>query len=202
MEIILEDIGKRFTTGWVFRGINQHIHSGNRLAITGRNGSGKSTLLQIICGYLTATDGKVTYTYDREVITRDNIFKQLAISAAYSELDEELTALELFRHYRHFKKFLIDDESAFLDLVDLQAEKAKQVQYYSSGMKQRLSLALAMAMDVPLLILDEPTSFLDSTKRDWFHEVLSIYGKNKTVIIASNEAGDIKSCDQVIDLKG
>lgn len=200
MEIILEDIGKRFTTGWVFRGVNAHILPGEHLAITGLNGSGKSTLLQIISGYLTATRGKVTYKNAGKEINRDNVFKHLAISAAYSELDEELSAIELFRHYQHFKKFLVTDEQAFLDLVDLKKEKNKQIVYYSSGMKQRLGLALAMVMDVPLLLLDEPTSFLDEIKKGWFHELLAEYGTGKTVVMASNEEGDIRTCGKVVDM--
>lgn len=200
MEIILEDIGKRFTTGWVFRGISQTINSGEHLAITGLNGSGKSTLLQIISGYLTATAGTVTYNKAGSKIKRDNIFKHLAISAAYSELDEELSALELFRHFKHFKKFLVEDENEFLELVDLKKEKDKQVVYYSSGMKQRLNLGLALVMDVPLLLLDEPTSFLDGMKKGWFHEVLAQYGKGKTVVIASNDEGDIRSCGKQVDM--
>ena len=200
MEILLEDIGKRFTTGWVFRNINQEIKAGDHLAITGQNGSGKSTLLQIICGYLTNTEGKVTYTSTGKKITRDNIYKQLAISAAYMELDEELTAAEIFSHNKIFKPYLVQDSKEFLEIVQLDNQKTKEVKYYSSGMKQRLSLGLALCMDLPLLILDEPTSFLDTQKKDWFREMLGRYGQGKTIVIASNDGFDIESCEKEIGL--
>ena len=198
MDILLHNIGKRFTTGWVFRNINQEINVGDHLAITGRNGSGKSTLLQIICGYLTNTEGKVTYTYKGKEVSRDNIFKQLAISTAYMELDEELTATEIFEHNKIFKPYLIQDVQEFLELVKLTNHQKKEVKYYSSGMKQRLSLGLALCMDLPLLFLDEPTSFLDVQKKEWFKTMLERFAKGKTVIIASNDGFDIESCNKEI----
>ncbi len=200
MDILLEDIGKRFTSGWVFRNINHNIVTGDRLAITGQNGSGKSTLLQIICGYLTNTEGKVSYTKEGKEINRDNIFKHLAISAAYMELDEELSAAEIFEHNKIFKPYLIQEQDHFLDLVQLDSEQDKEVKYYSSGMKQRLSLALALCMDVPLLILDEPTSFLDVQKKEWFRTMLEQFGQNKTIVIASNDDFDIQTCNKSISL--
>ena len=198
MDILLHNIGKRFTTGWVFRNINKEINVGDHLAITGRNGSGKSTLLQIICGYLTNTEGKVTYTYKGKEVSRDNIFKQLAISTAYMELDEELTATEIFEHNKIFKPYLIQDVQEFLELVKLTNHQKKEVKYYSSGMKQRLSLGLALCMDLPLLFLDEPTSFLDVQKKEWFKTMLERFAKGKTVIIASNDGFDIESCNKEI----
>jgi len=200
MDILLEDISKRFTSGWVFRHINHKIIKGDRLAITGQNGSGKSTLLQIVCGYLTNTEGKVTYSIDGQKINRDNIFKHLAISAAYMELDEELSAAEIFEHNKIFKPYLVEELDEFLDLVQLGSEQDKEVKYYSSGMKQRLSLALALCMDVPLLILDEPTSFLDYQKKEWFDRMLDQYGVNKTIVIASNDDFDIRTCNKSISL--
>jgi len=123
MEIILDDIGKRYTSGWVFRNISHKIASGDKLAITGNNGSGKSTLLQIICGYLTNTEGKLTYNHNGKEIKRDEIFNHVAISTAYTELDEELTAVEIFEHNKIFKPYLVKDNKTFLELCELVAER-------------------------------------------------------------------------------
>jgi len=68
-------------------------------------------------------------------------------------------------------------------------------------MKQRLSLGLAFCMDVPLLILDEPTSFLDDGKKQWYKEMLAKYGNGKTVVIASNDAFDIEECGGEVRLE-
>ena len=67
-------------------------------------------------------------------------------------------------------------------------------------MKQRLNLALALLMDVPLLLLDEPSSFFDESKRKWFDDMLSQYAKDKTIIIASNDERDLKICSDRLEM--
>jgi len=200
MNIQLENIGKRFTTGWVFKDVSINIPSGQKFSITGMNGSGKSTLINIISGYLSSTKGKVSYQLDGQKIDRDDIYKHCAISFAYAEMDEELTATELFDHYKQFKSFKLEDPKAFIELCDLKKEKNKPIKNYSSGMKQRLSLALAFTMDTPLLLLDEPTSFLDSEKKKWYQELMANYAGDRTVIIASNDTSDISFCEANFDM--
>lgn len=200
MLVRLEDIGKRFTTGWVFKGMNHLANSGDCVAITGPNGSGKSTLLNIISGYLSYTKGQLTYDNNGMAVERDDIYKHTSIAAAYAELDEELTARELFEHYRRFKPFTVKTTEDFLHIVELQEEVDKQVRYYSSGMKQRLNLALALCMDTPLLLLDEPTSFLDDRRKEWFHKLMNDFGQGRTTFIASNDVTDLKTCSSKIVL--
>lgn len=201
MDVLIEDISKRYTTGWVIRNLSHHITPHQHLSITGPNGSGKSTLLQIIAGYLSYSKGKVIYSYNGKDIKRDDIYKYCSVAAAYAELDEELTVTEIYEHYKIFKPYLLNDRSSFLDLVDLKRERDKRIAHFSSGMKQRLHLGLSFCMDVPLLLLDEPTSFLDKSKKAWFHELLAAYGNDKTIIIASNDEDDISSCSSNIELE-
>lgn len=200
MHVQLDDIGKRFTTGWVFKGINHEAKSGDCIAITGANGSGKSTLLNIISGYLSYSKGKLIYDKQGATISRDDVYKYTSIAAAYSELDEELTAKEIFEHYRKFKSFRITGSEEFLQVVELEKEVDKQIRYFSSGMKQRLNLALALGMDTSLLLLDEPTSFLDDKRKAWFHDLLKKYRKGRTIFIASNDQSDLQSCSSEISL--
>jgi len=202
MDISIENLSKRFDSGWVFRDLNITIDSGQKVAITGPNGSGKSTLLNILCGLLSPSLGRVKYGLDSKTIDRDDIFKYLSISAAYSELDEELSPKELFVHYCKFRSFRIDSLEKFIELAQLENELDKPVVYFSSGMKQRLSLALALTMDSPLLFLDEPSSFLDDARKSWFIELFRTYTEGKTVILASNDKTDIDLCDASIVLKG
>jgi len=201
MDINLIRLGKRFESGWVLRNITMNIPAGSHISITGPNGSGKSTLLQLICGYLTPSAGQVKYLLSDSEIHRDQIFKYCSISAAYMELEEELTPKELFQHYKIFKPLLVSDYTTFISQVELLKEGDKQIRFFSSGMKQRLSLGLAMMMDVPLLFLDEPSSFLDAEKKAWFLQMLDKYGSGKTVLIASNDDEDLKTCKLNIDLQ-
>lgn len=61
MEVLLQDIGKKFYGRWLFREIKQELKAGERLALVGSNGSGKSTLLRIIAGQMNPSEGKVIY---------------------------------------------------------------------------------------------------------------------------------------------
>ena len=201
MNIQLKNISKRYDTGWIIKDLDLEIHSGDRIAIKGPNGSGKSTLIQMIAGYLSNSKGKICYNYQGKNIDRDDIYRYISIATAYSELDEELNAVELFRHFKNFKAFQIQDSDRFLELVDLSDHRNKAVKYFSSGMKQRLILGLALCMDLPLLILDEPGSFLDKDKKRWFNGLLADYARFKTVIIASNEDSDLEFCDRELILK-
>jgi len=201
MNICLKNISKRFDSGWIIKNLDLEIKTGDRIAIRGANGSGKSSLIKIISGYLSMSKGRISYDLVGKTIDRDDLYKYLSISTAYSELDEELNPVELFQHFSIFKKYLITDKDEFIDLVDLRKHKNKAIKYFSSGMKQRLNLALAICMDVPLLIMDEPTSFLDAERKIWYKEIIERFAGNKTIVVASNEELDFEFCNRSIVLK-
>ena len=70
----------------------------------------------------------------------------------------------------------------------------------SSGQAQRLNLALAILSESPMLLLDEPTSYLDENSKKWFHNLLKEHRQNRCVILASNDMTDFESVDRVIKL--
>ena len=200
MQITLDNISKRYASGWVIKDLSKTIKSGGKLSITGLNGTGKSTLIQMISGYLSPSKGKIIYENNNSVISRNDVYQHLSIVTAYSELDEELSATEIFLHYLKFKPLKIKDEQSFLALVDLQRDGSKPIKDFSSGMKQRLQLGLGVIADVPLLILDEPSSFLDDTKKEWLHNTISEFASEKTIIVASNDPDDFRYCDDHLAL--
>jgi len=194
MNLLLEQISKRYSTGWVIKDLSKEIGQGQKVAVTGSNGSGKSTLIQLISGYLSVTKGKIIYKHDGQTVDRDDIFRFLAISAAYMELDEELTIKEIYKHYSLFKPVEVDYLD-FLKLTDFEGNDKKQVRFFSSGMKQRLKLVLAICSDSPLLLLDEPTTNLDQQGMNWYRELVEKYAQNRLTIIASNVEVDYDFCD-------
>lgn len=187
MEIRLEGIGKKFGPDWIFRGVTCTFRDGSVSAILGRNGSGKSTLLQIVAGSLHPTEGRVTYTHGGEVIANDEIFRYLTLATPYLELLEDFTLEEMVRFHFRFKRFIPGfDHAAVIRQLDFPAMAHKQLAKFSSGMKQRLKLALAVLSDVPLLLLDEPAMNLDRAGTDWYLELLERYRLGRTLIICSN----------------
>ena len=201
MEIILNKITKRYLYDWIFRNINQHFSAPTRYAILGANGSGKSTLLKILSGHLSPTKGTIDYKINGEVIEKDDIYQHLSFASPYIDLIEEFTLSETVDFHKQFKPFINNlSTNDFLEIIQLKKAKNKEVRFFSSGMKQRLKLGLAICTDTALLLLDEPTATLDEKSVDWFHQLLEKYAANRLIIIASNEERDVVTCQKRINI--
>lgn len=188
MQIKLNNIGKRYNYEWIFRKVNYEFTSDNNYVILGGNGSGKSTLLQVITGNLMQSEGELNYTISDSKIENENIFKHLSFAAPYLELFEEFTLDESIEFQVKFKPFYKElDTKKIIELTQLEKAKDKQLKQYSSGMKQRVRLALAILSDTPLLLLDEPTSNLDKKAIDWYQNLINNYSKNRLIFVCSNQ---------------
>ena len=197
MQITLNNVGKRFNREWIFRNLTVDFLSEKKYAITGANGSGKSTLLQVLAGSLTHNEGKVDFTLNSGSIPEERIYSHISIAAPYLELIEEMTAGEFLSFHQQFKPMVIADKD-ILQIVGLQKAVNKQIRYYSSGMKQRLKLAQAFFCSSPVLLLDEPTTNLDTEGMELYHYLIKNYTANKLVIISSNDLQEYGFCDEVI----
>ena len=182
MNIALKNIGKRFNKEWIFRNISYDFTIGNAHAVLGTNGSGKSTLLQIISGSASPTEGIINYTIPEELL-----FKKMAYAAPYLELPEEMTWKEAITFHNQFKSFIEGlSETTVLELSGLTGSSDKQIRNFSSGMKQRAKLTLAILSSAPMLLLDEPTSNLDAHAVKWYQALVEKYRKDRTIIVCSN----------------
>jgi ABC-type multidrug transport system ATPase subunit len=101
-------------------------------------------------------------------------------------------------------KPLVNNQSVdeILQTVGLQNAINKQIRYYSSGMKQRLKLALAFFSNTPILLLDEPTTNLDADGIALYHHLINNYTVNKLVIVSSNDKHEYDFCEEVIGIGG
>jgi len=185
----LEKIGKRYNYEWIFRNITYEFSSENKYVILGANGSGKSTLLQLIAGNTIASEGTIQHTIDNTIINQDDVYKQISYAAPYIELFEEFTLKESVEFHSKFKKMINNlSTSEIIAITELEKSANKQLKYFSSGMKQRVRLALAVLSNTPLLLLDEPTSNLDKKAINWYQKLVTDYSDNKRlIIVASNQ---------------
>lgn len=189
--ITLDKVGKKYNREWIFRGITHEIKPLDRLLIQGGNGSGKSTLLQIISGFVTFTEGTLVHTLGAKNIGQEVLRKHIALASPYLQVIEEFTAAELIDHLREAKPFVNNlSTPEILEIAQLTAAKNKYIRHYSSGMKQRLKLALAFLADTPLLLLDEPLSNLDKNAGLWYKQMVELYTGNRTVLVCSNAIED------------
>ena len=182
MKVVAENLGKRFNREWVFRNFNYEFNSGNCYVITGPNGSGKSTLMQVLWGQMQPSIGSVNYS----VPDPSEIFKSIAIATPYMDLIEEFTLEEMINFHFKFKKCRWPIEEV-LQKTELESSRLKLISSFSSGMRQRLKLALAFYSDCELFFLDEPCTNLDKKSIEWYHANLSHIPKETLVFIASNQ---------------
>lgn len=195
MQIILEQIGRRFNREWIFKKIDYSFKSGQSYAILGINGSGKSTLLQVISGSLIPSTGNLSYSLNNNEIAVEQVFQQLSIAAPYLELIEEFTLTEVLEFHFNFKTRLNNlTNKDLIELLNMDSSKNKQLKYFSSGMKQRVKLILALCADTPLLLLDEPTSNLDDQGINWYKDLVARFTSNRLVIVCSNQAHEYEFC--------
>ena len=87
-----------------------------------------------------------------------------------------------------------------LKTLALKGAEQKAIKYFSSGMKQRVKLALAVFSDTPLLLLDEPTSNLDEQGIAWYRSLISKYGVNRTLVVCSNQQHEYDYCTHQLQL--
>jgi ABC-type multidrug transport system ATPase subunit len=201
MRIELEKVAKRFRREWIVRDISLVIESGKRYAIEGPNGSGKSTLLRMLSGHLTPSKGKIGFFSQGRALEVDQVYHHLSYAGPYIELIEELTLAEALRFHRRFQPFLPGmDDAAMLELLSLPGTSSKLIRHFSSGMKQRLKLALAICSATSLLLLDEPTTNLDRQGMDWYLQLIDRFGANRTIVVASNVEVDFGFCEEKIKI--
>lgn len=206
MKIVLENISRRFNRDWIFKQVNYEFQSGGRYAILGANGSGKSTLLQIIAGSLTPSEGNITYSNQGKSIQIENIYQHIGLAAPYLELIEEFSLTEICDfHFKFKKQFPVINTEALISILGFERTRNKPLRNFSSGMKQRVKLALAICSDTPILLLDEPTANLDKQGILWYLDLIDRFAANRMVIVCSNQEHEYQFCDefiQVMDYKG
>ena len=202
MSLSLINIAKKFNRDWIFRNVNYQFEIPGSYVIQGPNGSGKSTLLKILSGFSSPTEGELKLQIKSNHIGTENWSNHIAYAAPYYELIEEMYLEEFVSFYIKFKPLQKGiSQSDLIKIAYLEGAKNKQIKNFSSGMKQRLKLALAWLSEVSVVLLDEPCSNLDEKGIEWYKNLAKEYSKNKLVIVCSNHIEDEFSfCKNSIDM--
>ena len=197
------DLARSFGRKVVFSGISFEIGPGQTLLVTGRNGSGKSTLARILCGVLSPTGGTLQLEPDPGDNHADRVHL-FGLVAPYLQVYEEFTAAENLALATRIRGGVPDDSRirALLDRVGLNNRKDDPVRGFSSGMKQRVKYAMALIHEPNVLVLDEPMANLDAEGASMVREVMEKPGRQRTLIVATNDLTDCERFDARIDLSG
>ena len=199
LQIDAAGLGKRYGREWIFRELSYAFRPGTATALLGPNGAGKSTLLNTLAGQLLPTAGTVTYSLAGKTLAVEDVPRHLAYCAPYLELLEDFTLSEFLQFHTRFKPLrpgLTIEQ--LLDIMYLQKSRNQIIRAFSSGMKQRLKLGLALYAAAPLLLLDEPTTNLDATGQAWYQEHVRATRAGRTLLLSSNIPAEYALCEAQI----
>lgn len=190
------DLGKRYGTRTVFRGVSFEIESGRAVAIVGRNGSGKSTLLRLVSGLIRPTAGSILWR--NEKLER----WMCGLSAPDAPVYRELSALENLEFVArvrglNFSRNELLEHLAEFGLKNRDADFAGEL---SSGLRTRLQLAVATLHRPKILLLDEPGANLDEAGRQLVARVLESQRERGIALVATNDVREATLCEQKIEL--
>jgi len=173
------NLGKRFGSHWIFRGLSFDVSRRQGLIIVGRNGAGKSTLLRTLAGLVTPTEGSVE-------LGSEDPRNELSMAALDQSLYPHLTVYE---HLVLFGKLRGCTHRAdeLLARIGLESAADRFASRLSTGMKSRLKLALAIQPRPGLLLLDEPGAALDEAGKDLVAGICEEQRQNGALIIATND---------------
>ncbi|GAB4260957.1 MAG: ABC transporter ATP-binding protein [Saprospiraceae bacterium] len=199
MDIQLDKVGKRYNYEWIFRGLSFRFAKGRQYAIGGPNGSGKSTLIKVLSGHLSPSTGSIAFFAEGKKLGADEVYRHISLAAPYIDLIEEFTLREMVQFHTRLKPLMPGISSGeLIEIAELEKAAKKEIRHFSSGMKQRLKLALAFCSETPLLLLDEPTSNLDDQAISWYRSMVERFAGERTLVVASNAAVDFDFCEEKI----
>ena len=195
-----KELGKNFKNKRVLSRINIHVPKGKIYCIMGPNGAGKSTLLKMISGIEKPTEGDINFkgeNWKREdlkvigsLIEEPGLFDNLTV--------EDNIKLKLKLHHVENK-----DQEQILNTLGFGDHNQEKVKGFSTGMRQRLGIALAFMGNPDLVVLDEPTNGLDTFGIHELRELLMLEKKQgKTIIIASHMLSEIQKVADRIAILG
>lgn len=202
ISVIGTGVKKVFNRRTIFSDIDFTLTNHQSLAITGKNGTGKSTLVKIIAGVLSSTSGTVSFTFTNHVVTPADVYSLIGFVAPYLQLYDEFSGWENLDIVRRMRGLRVADDrlDQLVERVRLGPRKHDRVRTYSSGMKQRLKYAFALLHAPPVLLLDEPTSNLDTDGVAIVYDIIQEQQENGIVIVAANDEEDVRLCEAVITL--
>lgn len=196
--IIVKDLHKKFENNHVLRGVNYHIHQGEKIVVVGPSGSGKSTFLRCLNLLEVPTGGEIWF--DGQLITKpktdiDKVRQHMGMVFQHFNLFNNLTIMDNIT-LAPTKLGLMGEEEAkenalkLLNRVGL-AEKADAYPgALSGGQKQRIAIVRSLAMNPRVMLFDEPTSALDPEMVGEVLEVMKeLADSGMTMVVVTHEMG-------------
>ncbi len=200
--ISTDELTKRYGTVTALDGCTLRVEREEVFGLLGPNGAGKTTLLRILLGFLRPSSG--TAAINQLNCQRDSLAvrRHVAYLPGEVQMFRRMRGRQVLRFFAQLRKGV--DLNRAVSIADrLGLDTSRRVANMSTGMRQKLALAVALAPDVPLVILDEPTSNLDPNVRsDVLQLIEEVKREGRTVLFSSHVLSEVEDvCDRVAILR-
>ena len=206
--IEVKDLRKTFGHIFALNGVNLEVREGEIFGILGPNGAGKTTLVRILSTLLKPSTGEVSVAGFNLPSEDYKLKKLIGYMPQAPSLYEDLSArknLEFFLNLHFDNGFRGNTQNKIdhiLEFVELKDRQDDLISTFSSGMKQRLSLACTLIHKPKILFLDEPTSGVDpKLKRAFWDYFRKLKQEGTTIIITTHQLTDAENCDRLALMK-
>lgn len=192
-----------YGTSVVLRGLDLTVQAGEIYALLGANGAGKTTTLSLFLGFVKPVSGSVRVNCSDPVTNPTAARRQIAYIPENVALYDNLSARENVAYLLHLADQPTTSEKIDATLVMAGLDTAahgRRVSEFSKGMRQKVSIGLALARKVPVLLLDEPTSGLDPQATSEFSRILGLLRSQDVAVLMVTH--DLLTASDVADRIG
>ena len=202
--IKVEDLSLGYDSEIVCSNINFEINKNDYLCIIGENGAGKSTLIKTILDLKEKKAGKILFSENLKKSEIGYLPQQTVVQKDFPAtvyevvLSGMLSQLKYRPFYTKKEKKHAKQEMEKLGITHLQNKSYRQL---SGGQQQRLCIARALAVQPEVILLDEPTSRIDSLNEAALLESLKRIKDEKLIIIVSHRKSSLALCDEIIEIE-
>jgi len=203
--IELDNVSKSFGSTHVLQGVSLKVEKGEIVCIVGFSGAGKSTLISLLSGLEKPDSGEVRFKGAKVTEPgpeRGVVFQNYSLLPWLSAFDNVLFAVRSVLTKLSKEEQLAHTEK-FVKMVGLSHARDRRPSELSGGMRQRVSLARALAADPDVLLMDEPLSALDALTRASLQDELERIGRlsGKTILLVTNDVDEaILLADRIVPL--
>ncbi len=196
----IRNLDKNFGKVKALKGVNLKIESGQIFGLLGANGAGKTTLIRLLIGSTKPSSGRLSILEFDPTKQKQHLRKLIGYMPQSPALYEDLTPREniLFFGRAHRIENISQRVDEVIEFVGLSERAHDPVYKFSGGMKQRVSLACALAHQPKMLLLDEPTSGIDPKLRETFWEHFrELSSTGVTIIVSTHQMNEAMYCDRL-----
>lgn len=196
MELMIEQVGKRYQTKWALRDVSLRCGPG-LIGLIGPNGAGKTTLMRIIATLSQPTTGTVYWNGQDTGKQGAALRRVLGYLPQSFGIYPEFSGRKFLRYLAELKglptSLARGRVEELLEMTNLMQVADQPLATYSGGMKQRIGIAQALLNDPELLIVDEPTAGLDPEERVRFRTLLASLTASRIILLSTHIVGDVEA---------